>query len=114
VDNITNASELLQVGQSALVLFTDGNQLVLQPDGTGSTGNWRLDDDFECDKVIIYWRTDTANKVHLGDFIATRSSPERNRRVVVFRNMSLLGVTDSNWFQFANGSQLPNQVIEKV
>jgi hypothetical protein len=113
--NITKASDLLRVGEVALVLFTRGPLFDLRADGSGSTGNWKLDPDFRSDRVIIYLRKGDAatNDVYMGDFESVRHSTERNRLVVTFRNMSRVGATDSNWFQFANGGQSPTQVVEK-
>jgi hypothetical protein len=113
--NIVKASDLLRAGEVALVLFTRGALIDLKADGSGSTGNWKLDPDFRSDKVIIYLRKGDSgvNDVYLGDFESVRHSTERNRLVVTFRNMIRVGETESNWFQFANGGQSPTQVVEK-
>ncbi len=50
------ARDLLGENESAIVLFTDGQELHIREDRTGSTSNWKLSRKHDYDKVIVYRR----------------------------------------------------------
>jgi hypothetical protein len=103
---ITNAEELLHAGESALVVAVLKNEhlLFINPDGTGTTGNWSQSTSVSSDKVIIYLRKPRKSEceVWMGDFVSSKPSYEPDRVVVSFRNMHLTATTFSNWKEFSN------------
>lgn len=115
-DEIIHASDLLQSGESAVAVTTDGTHLVIEADGSGETGNWKADNDRRPRKVIIY-RTaapglDYAAEVYVADFSRWRPSSEEGRSIIDFRNAERVGVTSEAWKAFASASQNPVRYIE--
>lgn len=108
---ITAASQLLAKAQSVIVVFTRGSHFKINPDSSGSTGNWRVNADLTSDKVIIYYRKKATNEVYTADFVGITHSSEPDRQVILLRNISFAGTTASNWLQFGSGSQWPVQFI---
>lgn len=108
---ITAASHLLTATQSAIVVFTRGNHFTINPDGSGSTGHWRIKANLASEKVIVYYRKEKTNEVYTADFAGLTHSPEADRRVILLRNIALAGTTASNWFKFGGRSQSPVQFI---
>lgn len=105
------AVDLLGVNQTAFVIFTRGSHFALNPDGTGSTGHWVLNPDLVPDKIIVYHRTETGNNVYLGNFSGIEPSPRDRRFILYYSQMTEIGSTDLNWFQFAGNSRSPAQFI---
>jgi hypothetical protein len=101
---IEKAKDLVKFGEKAVVLFTRGPHLVINPDGTGSTGNWVINEDTlnGIDKVIIYKRDEINGKnvVFLGDYQNCNPSDEPRRLILTFTNMQEAGLTHSNWIEF--------------
>ncbi len=103
------ARDLLGENESAIVLFTDGQELHIREDRTGSTSNWKLSRKHDYDKVIVYRRdieTGT-NEVYLavpGDITAS-SVPGRS--VLGLANIECAGITDEGWYAFAEAGSNP-------
>lgn len=115
-DEILHASDLLQEGESAVAVTTDGTHLVIEPDGAGETGNWKADSDRRPRKVIIYRAVapglDYAAEVYLADFSRWRPSNEDGRFIIDFLNAKRVGVTSEGWKAFASASQNPVRYLE--
>jgi hypothetical protein len=117
---IDSASNLLQSGETAIVLFTKGMRLVdRKSDGSGSSGNWVTNPGHHeiPDKVIIYdripGRIPLKSHVHMGDYVGAASSPERGRVVIRFQNLQEVGTTNQNWYQFADTGPGPVRYLKK-
>jgi len=115
-DEILHASDLLHEGESAVAITTDGTRLQIEPDGSGESGNWKVDDSRRPRKVIIY-RTaapglDYAAEVYVADFSRWRPSNEDGRFIIDFLNAERVGVTSEGWKSFASASQNPVRYID--
>lgn len=105
---------LLEPGQSAVAVFTRQDKLCLNADGTGSSGNWKLDAAATFDKVVIYCREDPesqSGEVIVADYVETPPSAEPDRSVLHFRGAQRLGVTDRNWQEFASTGTNPVRLV---
>lgn len=47
------AKDLLQKGESAIVIFTDGVHFHRKPNGTGWTGDWAINPNRDAIKVVV-------------------------------------------------------------
>ncbi|OQY88319.1 MAG: hypothetical protein B6D41_10955 [Chloroflexi bacterium UTCFX4] len=101
------ATSLLKRGENALVIFTYGKYFHKKQDGSGSTGNWVIDAERKCDKVVIYNRTQQGNQVYVAKRAAvTPSKKEAGRFVIELNEIEYFGCTFFNWTQFS-GSRNP-------
>lgn len=112
---INSVRDVLQPGESALVIFTRDRELTLRPDGSGFTGNWVLDPRRRQSRVVIYNRTGA--NADGGEIISalhweTTASTEPGRFVVAFKNSVLHGRTDKDWKEFAGTGQNPIRYID--
>ncbi|SRR6266852_1524455 len=114
---VSSALDLLESGESALVLFTRGPRLSINPDASGSSGNWVLDCARQVDHVIIYNKRpygDTSRvDVYLAEHTGTAESSESGRYVVHFQNVRLVGEAGGNWHEFAETGANPVRFISK-
>jgi len=105
------ASEVLQPGQTAVVVFTHGEHFSFDVAGNGSSGKWVLDPETvkEVDKVIIYLRRDyeNVNRIFLGNFAGLRASNLPDRYVIRFTGLKEVGAAEANWPNFASAGQNP-------
>lgn len=114
------AKDVLKTGETAMMIFTDGRNLTITPDGRGTSGVWRINKNIAPDRVIVYFRNGDRqkNEIYLGDFVQLLPSTEKaypNRSVVEFMNMKSVGFTDSNWNEFTDtkrGSIAPVKYIK--
>lgn len=115
--NITNARDLLEHNQSAIVFLTHGQDFFLDDNGDGETGSWILNPELvnKVDRVIVYLRDDVkrTNRVFLGDFHSLRKGNRSRRWVVRFSGMKELGLTPTHWLDFGNGTTAPVNYIER-
>ncbi len=100
------ATSLLKRGENAIVIFTYGKYFHKQHDGSGSTGNWVLDQNRKCDQVIIYNRTDSRNDIYVAKRQDVRPSRVSGRFIIELENIQYFGCTYLNWPQFS-GSRNP-------
>ncbi len=100
------ATSLLKRGENAIVLFTYGKYFRKKQDGSGSTGNWVIDEKRNCDKVVIYNRTQQGNQVYVAKRAGITPSKESGRFVIQLDNIQYFGSTYFNWLQFS-GSRNP-------
>jgi hypothetical protein len=122
MQNITSATELLNSGQTALVIFTKGKGLTENHNGTGSSGWWYIDTTRKVDLVIIYRRGKrgpTDNEVFSGkhdgvDGPFIRPGLKKPRYVVNLRDFKLVAQTTANWRIFAQAHQGPIRYLSKA
>lgn len=108
--------ELLEPGESALVVFTHGQHFNLDPDGTGSSGDWVIDPDRHVDRFIVYSRRGPAGgpaEVYRAEFVSAAESAKPGRFVVNFSGAELVGVTRESWPQFADTGVNPVRYITR-
>ena len=114
---INSALDLLDPGESAVVLFTRGAHLTIDADGSGTSGNWVMSSSHSPDKVIIYCRPPEQLSPHadiyLADFVDTAQSPEPGRRIVRFQAARRVGTTVRNWPDFADTGTGPVRYLGK-
>lgn len=101
------ARNTVSIGETALIIFTDGRGLAINEDGTGLSGVWRISKTVSFDRVVIYYRNNSKNhnEIHLGDFSQLLPSNEPmypDRFVVEFEDMQFVGLTESNWNEFTD------------
>ena len=117
ISTIDSASDLLDPGETAIVLFTNGMHLTINPDGSGTSGNWIMSRSHRPDKVVIYYRLPEQVPLHadiyLADYASTANSPERGRRVVRFQAARRVGSTNRNWREFADANANPVRYLRK-
>src|SRR5262245_29779441 len=100
------ATSLLKRGQDAIVIFTHGKYFHKKQDGSGSTGNWVIDDKGKCERVVVYNRPADGNQVYVAKRAAIKPSKEAGRFVIQLDNIEYYGCTYFNWPQFS-GSRNP-------
>ena len=111
---VNNARDLLQEGETAMVIFTRGPQLVKHADGTGTTGNWKMTPRIDVDWLVIYLRkADGSNKIYRAKPVAVRSSIEDGRSGIEFASLQLMGQTTASWYQFAATQANPVRYLQK-
>ncbi len=113
------AIDFLIPGETAIVVFTDGLNLTIQPDGTGTSGNWIINPHRQADKIIIY-RRDTKNTQIINEILIERHNgvsgptPDDNRRyIVAFIDLKSHGTTNTNWREFAETGSAPVRYLTK-
>jgi hypothetical protein len=100
------ATSLLKRGENAIVIFTYGRYFQKKHDGSGSTGNWVIDEKRKCNQVIIYNRTGSRNDIYIARRQAVRPSRQSGRFVMQLADIQYFGTTYFNWPQFS-GSRNP-------
>ena len=100
------ATSLLKRGENAIVIFTYGKYFHKKQDGSGSTGNWVIDENRKCNQVIIYNRTDSRNDIYVAKRHDLQKSRESGRFIIELKNIQYFGCTYLNWPQFS-GSRNP-------
>ena len=114
--NIDRATSLLKPGETAVALLTRGPHLELRPDGTGSSGNWKMKPR-DRDKVIIYRELPGTDEpradIYVADYVDTVPSPDPSRQVVRFRECKSVGTTDQKWSDFAVAGQNPVRYLQR-
>jgi hypothetical protein len=110
----SSADQLLRPGEVGLFIFTEGSNFTVNPDGTGSTGDWVVDPRRRVDWIVIYKRgSDPANNelwmARPGDYESARS----DRYAIGLRHIQRVGATDANWSQFATAGNNPIRYISR-
>jgi hypothetical protein len=102
--------KVLQPGESALAVFTrmgpqENDLFVLNADGTGRSGNWRLGRNRKPARFIVYARKGRARtnaKIYVGEYVEMTDSQEHGRKTGHFKNMKLVQETTDTWPEFAH------------
>ena len=105
-----DAQTLLRANHTAIAVFTKGPKFHLNPDGSGSTGDWVIDPKLDVDKVIVYQRKEDTNEVYVADYDGLSPAGER-RHKIHFLNARLVDSTDKPWTEFAGPGQNPIRYI---
>ncbi len=114
---LRSVTELLTPDESALAVFTHGRNFTLNPDGTGSSGNWVIDPERRIDRFIVYSRSGPAGvpaEIYRAEYVGAAESTESGRFVVSFRAAELAGVTRESWPQFADTGVNPVRYITRL
>ena len=113
------AIDFLKQGETAIVFFTDGRNLIIRSNGTGTSGNWIINPKRRADKIIIYRRDTTdiqiTNEIFIGHHNGvTGPIPDDDRRyIVAFINLRSCGTTDMNWSEFAETGSAPVRYLKR-
>jgi len=110
-----NAKDLLKNTESAVVVFTHGDYLQIDPNGSGQSGIWVVNPDNldYVDSIIIYLRLPNSNINRLlkGTYLRCSPAGVPRRYYLHFSELKEIGTTPSNWIQFGNGGQNPVCII---
>ncbi len=108
------ARDLLKKGETAIIFFTRGKHVHINPDGTGTTGYWRLNPKRKVKRVIIYKRESTTsdNEVYVADHAGFSTPDDEGRYTILLRNMKHVGVTRKNWTEFTDGARSPVRYLD--
>lgn len=113
-----NAKDVIPAGQKAVVVFTRGGKLEIDKEGSGKTGNWKVNPTKleKVDNVVIYLRKtgQTGGKILLGSYVGYSPSPEEGRYIIYFHKLKEVGSTSSNWREFSNLWQNPVGFVGEV
>lgn len=114
---IDRARDVLQSGQSAIVIFTDGREFKHTPDGRGHTGYWVMDPKRPFEKVIIYRRDQKSgtNEVWTATpyGIIPAPEPHSDRYIIYLSSVKRAGTTGKKWFPFAETGPNPIRYLTK-
>ena len=109
------AVDLLKLNEEAIVVFTRDKHLDIRPDGTGSSGHWKVDSDRLPGKLIIMNRPGDSGVADILIANITGSSPSPSphdgRTILFFSQVRNFGSTESNWIEFSGGGQNPVHYI---
>ena len=100
-----NAHDLVNVGQSALVIYT-ASELILD-DGSGLTAPLTVNIHLEVDKLIIYRQHEEGEDsglVYQADFVRFEEAEAADGFRVRFANADWLGEAEVDWFSFSGRS----------
>lgn len=104
----SSADQLLRPGEVGLFIFTGGKKLTINPDGSGSTGNWDINPLRRVDWVFIYKRdSDSTSRNELWMARSGDLKRKSDRFLINLREIKRVGYTDMNWPDFvgARGRQ---------
>ncbi len=112
------ASELVNFGEKAFVVFTRDMHFEHDSNGNGFTCYWvaKADSLEQIDKVIVYVQDQItgANKVYLGEYSRWEPSPRPPRKNIHFAHLEYQGLTGSNWREFGGTTWSPTFYIPTV
>ena len=110
------ADQLLRPGEVGLFIYTEGGDLTINEDDSGSTGNWHVDPLRRVDYVIIYKRNPEDRSSN--DLLLARcgdlEGPIDERYHINLRDIKLIGYTDINWAEFALTQSNPIRYIDRL
>jgi len=121
---IDRASSIIPQGETAIVLKTCGDELDINEDGTGRTGNWKFQPrgPRRIDKVIIFLdragspESDVLMAEYGGFETPTRggnyASP--GRFVIRMSSIKQVGITRQIWKRFANAGTNPVRFLSNI
>jgi len=111
------AQELLQPGETCLIVLTDGLHFTKNPDGAGSSGYWNINPKRSVDRIMVYHKGGPNRKFLADLFIAEYDGATANKYgkfKVKFRDMKLAGTTNSKWQEFAGSGQSPVRYVTGI
>lgn len=112
--SIAKARDLLQEGETAVIIFTRGPEFIRHPDGTGLTGYWKLAPRIDVDWLIVYLRkVDGSNDVYRAKAVAVNRRPDDDRAGIELTSIERIGQTSATWYQFAETQANPVRYLQK-
>lgn len=98
------ASDLLEPGETALVISTYGEHFEVDAEGNGTTGHWVISPRRKIDRVIIYKRDGDRRRqeVYTGTPVGLHKSHREGRYVIALAEVRNLGPTTTPWHEFAD------------
>ncbi|MHB9008965.1 MAG: hypothetical protein ACYDC1_18805 [Limisphaerales bacterium] len=106
-----SAEELLEPGETGLFLFTGGQLLTLGPDGSGSSGNWKLDPNRTIQRVVVCrWSLPDGERIvelFSGLLSGIDGPTDEGRYTVRFHDMHPQGTTSQTWEAFTGATERP-------
>ncbi len=103
------AQELLKPGEIGLFFLTDSRYFKHKPDGSGSTGFWRIDPTRHVDLVVVFHKQIRDGQHFAELFIARHEGVvgprEDGKYTVLLRDVKLAGSTDHSWQEFVGIGQ---------
>ena len=112
----TEAEALLDAGETAVCLFTQGDDLDMRPDGTGTSGYWKINRRRSIDRVVVYLRDaerSDANELYVADFAGLVGPREDGRYLIQLEHIEHVGFTRLNWRKFARANVNPVRYVSK-
>ena len=112
-----SAQELLQPGETALCVLTDGRNFTINADCSGSTGIWKLDPTRQVDCVVVFRQEHRDGRSFVELFRAQHDGvvgpTEEGRFTVRLLSIELVGSTERGWQEFASPGQNPVRYITR-
>lgn len=108
------AEEMVGAGETALFIFTAGDDLELFPDGTGRSGYWKISATRRLDRVVIYLRDKKrpgVGDLYSGQIAGIDAKRADGRRLIHLQKMGKVGFTRENWRKFANTNVNPLRYV---
>lgn len=106
-----SAEELLEPGETGLFLFTNGQFLTIGPDGSGSSGNWKLDPNRTVQRVVVFrWSMPDGERIvelFSGLLSGIDGPTDEGRYIVRFNDMQPQGTTSQTWEAFTGATERP-------
>lgn len=112
----TEAETLLGPGEKGMFIFTRGDDLEMRPDGTGSSGYWKINPRREVDRVVIYLRDPERpdlNELHIAEFAGLVGPRHDGRYLVQLRAAKSVGFTRLPWSKFARTGMGPIRYLTR-
>lgn len=112
------AKNIIEDDESAVVIFTDGQNLKTFAGGFATTGDFVIANNLSVDRAIIYKRIRAENRaeVYLGTPLDVYPSKRNKRYVIRLSDFCLVGTTDCSWNEFTEskrGATNPIKYINK-
>jgi len=111
------ATDLLEKGEIAILIRTDGRGFSIDSKGFGRTGVWVINPDRRVHKVIIYKQDNplTPNEVYVADHVGVSQHTDSRRYIIRLADIRPLGSITENWYEFADlkqGARNPIRYLE--
>jgi hypothetical protein len=103
------ARDFIKPGESLVIIFTHGSNLVFHQNNTGLTGEWAIDPNRRVDRVIIYHRDPEKNlsTLHIANHAGVEPAEREGRFNIRLAHIQYIGTTSTNWVESAEGGQNP-------
>ena len=117
MNTFDTVQELLQPGETALCVLTDGRNFTFHPDGSGSTGFWKINPVRQADCVVVFRQGLRHGQRYVELFTAQHDgvvgANEEGRYTIKLLNMQLVDSTEHSWQKFANAGQNPVRYVTR-
>ena len=102
------ARDFIKLGENVIVILTHGSDFFLH-DNTGSTGEWKIDQNRSVDRVIIYLRDDenNTNTLYIANHAGVEPADREGRYNIQLTHVQYIGTTPANWNEFAETGTYP-------